>query len=345
MDRKLFNINIFPAPIIGPVRLRSWAIFLGWVIFLGCRNDGPSTHDRPLSDPLPSWTDGALRRSIITYIKTVTDTSSKDFIPVADRIATFDNDGTLWAEKPYVQELFAFYRVKKMVAAQPALAQRQPFRAVLENDKVYFAKGGEKALIQLVAATHTGMTEDQFERSVADFTAQATVGGRTLRQIVYQPQLELLDYLRANAFTLYICTGGTIELVRGISMSLYGIPGEQVIGTSFRYRFIDSSCALFREPAIDHFNDKEGKPVGIQLHIGRRPVFACGNEGGAGDIAMLKYCQGNRYPSFQLLINHDDSAREFFYQEKDNASLSAAARNEWHVVSMKNDWKIIYQAK
>jgi hypothetical protein len=306
---------------------------------------GSSSSSRVQPDPLPSWTEGPLKQSLLTFVRQAADSAGSNFIPVAYRIATFDNDGTLWAEKPYVQELFAFYRVKQMVGVNPALAKKQPFKAVMEKDKTYFAKGGDKALIQLVAATHTGMTEDQFEQSVAEFFPQARVGPRTIPQIVYQPQLELLNYLRANGFKTFICTGGTIELVRGIAQQLYGIPKEQVIGTTFKYKFIDSNRTIIREQALDHFNDKEGKPVGIQEHIGRRPVFACGNEGGAGDIAMLKYCQSNSYPSFQLLINHDDSTREFYYQEKDNASLQAAATNNWHVVSMKNDWKTIYVTK
>jgi len=320
----------------------------------GCQSGGrdPKQSSDSLAsrqtDPLPSWTDGVLKQSIVDFVKQVTDSNGgKGFIPVADRIATFDNDGTLWAEKPYVQELFAFYRVKKMVGADPRLAKKQPFKAVVENDKAYFAKGGEKALIELVAATHTGLTEEAFEASVQEFFSGASYPGRNVpvRQIVYQPQLELLNYLRANGFKTFICTGGTLEFVRGISWEYYGIPKEQVIGTTFKYRFIDSSGALYREPALDHFNDKEGKPVGIQLHIGKRPVFACGNEGGAGDIAMLKFCQGNIYPSYQLIVNHDDSAREYYYQEKDNASLGAAAQNGWHVVSMKNDWTTIFPAK
>lgn len=296
-------------------------------------------------DPLPSWNDGPLKKDIIAYVTKVTQKGGADFIPPENRIATFDNDGTLWAEKPYIQELFAFYRVKQMVADNPALAQKQPFKAVVEGDKAYFAKGGEKALIALVGATHTGMTEDAFEASAKDFFATMIYPGRNVpvNGIVYQPQLELLRYLRANDFKTFIVTGGTIELVRAIAPALYGIPKEQVVGTTFKYKFNDSNRVVFREPAIDLFDDKEAKPVGIQTHIGQRPVFACGNEGGAGDIAMLKYCQSNKYPSFQLLINHDDAAREYAYQEKDSASLKAAAQNNWHVVSMKNDWKKIFK--
>ncbi len=299
------------------------------------------------ADPLPSWNDGALKQSIVNYVKDVSDSNSKNFIPVADRIATFDNDGTLWAERPYVQELFAFYMVKKMVEAKPELALKQPFKAVVEKDKTYFEKGGEKALIQLLAVTHTGTTEDEFESAARDFFANATYPhfNVPVSQIVYQPQIELLNYLRANGFKTFICTGGTIEFVRGISQQLYGIPKDQVIGTTFKYKFVDSNRTVMREPALDIFNDKEGKPVSIQVHIGQRPVFACGNEGGEGDIAMLKYCQSSKYSSFQLLVNHDDSTREFSYQEKTNASLNAAAKNNWHVVSMKNDWKQVFPGK
>lgn len=295
-------------------------------------------------DPLPSWNDGTLKSDIIAYVEKVTKEGSPDFIPIKDRIATFDNDGTLWAEKPYVQELFAFYRVKKMVEANPALAQKQPFKAVVEKDKTFFEKGGDKALIELVAATHTGMSEDEFETSVSDFFKDAKYPGKNIpvKLIRYQPQLELLNYLRANGFKTYIVTGGTIEVVRGISEDFYGIPKDQVVGTSFKYKYDNAKNVVLREPALDHFNDKEGKPVGIQLHIGQRPVFACGNEGGAGDIAMLQYSQGNKYPSFQLLVNHNDAVREYSYQEKDNASLNAAAKNKWHVVDMKKDWKKVF---
>jgi len=296
------------------------------------------------SDPLPSWNDGTIKSSIIAYVEKVTKEGSHDFIPKENRIATFDNDGTLWAEKPYVQELFAFYRVKKMVEANPALAQKQPFKAVIEKDKTFFAKGGEKTLIELVAATHTGMTEDEFENSAKEFFTAAQYPGKNapLKQIRYQPQLELLDYLRANGFKTFIVTGGTIELVRAISADFYGIPKEQVVGTSFKYKFDDATNTIKREPALDLLNDKTGKPIAIQLHIGQRPVFACGNEGGAGDLAMLRYSSGSKYPSFQMIVNHNDSIREYSYQEKDNLSLSTAAKYKYHVISMKDDWKTIF---
>ena len=295
-------------------------------------------------DPLPSWNEGQVKSSIIAFVQKVTDSTSNNYIPPNDRIATFDNDGTLWAERPYVQELFAMHQVRKMVKEKPALASQQPFKAVVEKDKTYFTQGGEKALLQLVAATHTGMTEDEFESDVKDYFTTAIYPGRNvpISQIIYQPQLELLRYLRANGFKTYICTGGTVEFVRGVSEQLYGIPKEQVIGTTFKYKFIDSTLSIMREPSAALINDKEGKPVGIQMHIGKRPVLACGNEGGGGDIAMLKYSQGSKYPTLQLIVNHDDAAREYAYQEKDNASLNAARRNKWQVISMKNDWKKIF---
>lgn len=294
-------------------------------------------------DPLPSWND-PLKGEIIAYVTKVSKEGSPDFIPLKDRIATIDNDGTLWAEIPLVQELFAYYRVKKLVTANPALANKQPFHAVVTKDKAYFEKGGDKALIQLVAATHTGMAEDQFEADARDFFATATYPGRNvpIQKIVYQPQLELLNYLRANGFITYIVTGGTIELVRTISDSFYGIPKNQVVGTTFKYAFVDSNRTIMREPAIDLLCDKAGKPVGIQSHIGQRPVFSMGNERSGGDIEMCRFCQSNHYPSFQMIVNHDDSTREYYYQEKDSASLKAAAKYKWHVISMKNDWKTIF---
>jgi len=298
------------------------------------------------SDPLPSWNDGALKTAIIDFVTNAAKEGNANFIPPEKRIATFDNDGTLWAERPYVQELFAFYMVKKLVQAKPELAKKQPFKAVVEGDKATLAKGGEKMLLELVGATHAGTTEDVFEANVKAFFDSAVypLHGNTvpLKNITYQPQIELLNYLRANGFKTFIVTGGTIELVRGISMSLYNIPKEQVVGTTFKYKFVDSNNSMMRLADIALMDDKEGKPVGIQQHIGQRPAFACGNEGGAGDIAMLKYSSGNSFPTFQMIVNHDDSTREFFYQEKDSASLKAAAKNNWHVASMKNDWKEVF---
>jgi hypothetical protein len=319
--------------------------FLVLGICFSCdKKEHPAPENTEVADPLPSWNDGATKQAILDYVKRVTNDSSADFIPVIDRIATFDNDGTLWAEKPYVQELFVFYQVKKMVEKDPALAKKQPFKAVVEGDKAFLAKGGEKLLIELVGATHTGMTEDEFEKATKDFFSTATFPGKNVpvKLIRYQPQLELLDYLRANDFKVFICTGGTIEFVRSISEEFYGVPKEQVIGTSFKYAFDDDANRINRLPELNQFNDKTGKPVSIQLHIGKHPVLACGNEGGKGDIAMLEFSQAGKYPSLQLIVNHDDEAREYLYSEPDSASLKAVATNKWHLISIKNDWKKVF---
>ena len=296
------------------------------------------------SDPLPSWTDNDLKKSIISYVTTVSDSASADYIPSKDRIATFDNDGTLWSEKPLIQGLFLVYQMEKMLKAKPELASKEPFKSFLAKGKEYFTTASEKEILELFVLTHTGTTEDEFEASVKEFVASAKLPKRDvpIKQAIYQPQLELLQYLRAHGFTIFICTGGTVEFVRGISQDFYDVPNYRVIGTAFKYEYDEANNTILRKGEITHFNDKSGKPAGIQLSIGQRPVLACGNEGGAGDIEMLKFCQGSKYKSFQLLVNHDDAEREAMYQEKDNASLNAAGQNKWHVISMKNDWKEIF---
>ena len=295
-------------------------------------------------DPLPSWNDGKTKKAIVEYISKVTKEGNPDFIPEEDRIATFDNDGTLWSEKPYVQEVFALFMAKKLVEKNPSLATKQPFRAIFENDSAYFKNGGEKAFVELIMVTHTGMSVDEFDGYAHEFFKSAVYPGRNvpIRNITYKPQLELLQYLRDNGFLTYICTRGTVEFVRCISKEFYGIHPYQVIGTSFKYEYVDSSNSIFRKALFGSFNDKLEKPSNIRLHIGKKPVFACGNKGGGGDIAMLEYSQSSTYPSFQLMINHDDSIREFSYAELDTASLKASVKNNWHVVSMKNDWKNIF---
>jgi hypothetical protein len=278
----------------------------------------------------------------------VTKEGGAEFIPVDDRIATFDNDGTLWAEQPVVQELFVFYRAKKMIGKKPSLKNVQPFKAVATGDMAYLKRMNEKDLIQFFVATQTGMTQAEFDKDAKEFFANAkSPSGKMISQLTYQPQLELLNYLRANGFKTFICSGGSVECMRIISQQYYGIPPQQVIGSEFKYVYRDSAGAndIVREPGLRTFNDKQEKPVNIQYHIGKRPVLACGNEGGAGDVYMLRFCQGNVYPSLQIIINHDDFTREFYYQEKSNASLNAAEQNKWHVISMKNDRKVIYPGK
>ncbi|MBV7533064.1 HAD family phosphatase [Chitinophaga sp. sic0106] len=297
------------------------------------------------TDPLPSWNEGPVKQSIIQFVTAVT-TPGNDFVPPADRIATFDNDGTLWAEKPLIQGLFAIFRVHRMVAQNPALKNQQPYKAVIEKDKEYFEKAGLKEVIHLVNLTHAGMTATAFAAEVQLFfnTVKHPTLKTSLYQAIYKPQVELLNYLRTNGFKTFICSGGTVDFMRVVSDTLYGIPPEQVIGTELKYRYIDSAGVndIMRLPGLTTFNDKQEKPVNIQYHIGKRPILACGNEGGAGDVYMLRFSQGNPYKSLQLIVNHDDAAREFEYSEKDNKSLNMAKQYNWQVISMKNDWKTIF---
>ncbi|WP_231510508.1 HAD family hydrolase [Fischerella sp. PCC 9605] len=297
-------------------------------------------------DPLPSWNDGRVKQAITEFVSRVTTANSPDFLLREDRIATFDNDGTLWVEKPVIQGMFVLDRLKKMAAADPSLKQKQPYKAVLEEDVAYFKQAGEAAVMELLAATHANMTQEQFEQEVRTFfkTGVHPTLKVSYTRVTYKPMVELLEYLRANGFQTWICSGGGIDFMRVVSQQLYGIPPQQVIGSNGKAEFIqkDGKFAIWRLPEVGRINDKVGKPVGINLHIGKRPVFAAGNERSGGDIAMLTYSQGRPGASFQLLINHDDAQREFAYQEPDNASLNAAKVNGWNVVSIQKDWKTVF---
>jgi hypothetical protein len=317
------------------------SIFVLLIIFCGPIATASFAQD----DPLPSWNNDSLKASILAFVKSVTTDGTSTFVPIEDRIATFDNDGTLWCEKPLVQGLFAIYRAKKMVAKNPSLKQKQPFKAIASNDMNYIKSMSEQDLIKLVAVTHTGLTEEEYEKDVAEFFANAKApNGKSIADLVYKPQVELLQYLRANEFKTFICSGGTVDFMRSISAKYYGIPPDQVIGSTFVYVYKDSAGIndIYRTPKLNTFNDKQAKPVNIQYHIGKRPIFACGNEGGAGDVYMLRFSQGGKYPSYQLIVNHDDKDREYYYQEKDNKSLNWAKKYGWNVVSMKGNWKTIF---
>lgn len=298
------------------------------------------------TDPLSSWNEGPVKTAIIDFINKITNTSSPAYIPAEDRIATFDNDGTLWPEQPVSQGLFALFQMNNMIAADPTLKEDPLFKAVLEKDKEYFAEDAERKIMELIGRTHAGMIEDEFEKDAQAFFSTAVYPKleQPLTKCAYVPQVELLNYLRANGFKTYICSGGTIEFMRQISEEMYGIPPEQVIGTYFKYVFNDSNGAssIIREGTIASVNDKEGKPANIQLFIGKRPVFVSGNVRSSGDIAMMRFSQGSQYSNFQLLINHDDGEREFAYEEKDRYSLNSAEKYGFTVVSMKNDWKKVF---
>jgi haloacid dehalogenase-like hydrolase len=297
-------------------------------------------------EPLPSWNPGQAKSAILDFVRRTTTPGSPDFIAVEDRIATFDNDGTLWAEQPIIQVLAMQTRLETLAAADPALRQTQPFQAALVGDAAYFATAGEAALMQVIALTSANQTDAEFAAQTAAFFATATYPrfNQPVTAMVYQPMQELLTYLRAHAFQTWICSGGGIDFMRVISQPLYGIPPQQVIGSSLQkeYREVNGTGQLWRLAEIGRINDKAGKPVGIDLHIGKRPVIAVGNVRSGGDIAMLSYSQGAPEKSLQLLVNHDDGEREFAYQEPDNASLNAANANGWQVISMKNDWKTIF---
>ncbi|RLA25835.1 MAG: haloacid dehalogenase-like hydrolase [Gammaproteobacteria bacterium] len=301
-------------------------------------------------DPLPSWNKGAAKSSIIEFVQTVTDKSSPDYVQPDERIATFDNDGTLWSERPvYFQLLFAIDRVKQLAPQHPEWQTTQPFKAVLEDDMQALAASGEKGLLQLVMATHTGMTTEEFSVIVKEWltTAKHPKFHRPYNELVFQPMLELLTYLRANQFKTFIVSGGGIEFMRPWVEEVYGIPPEQVVGSTIKTKLEmrDGTPVLVRLAEIDFVNDKAGKPVGINQYIGRRPIAAFGNSD--GDLQMLQWTAAGEGKRFMMLVHHTDAQREYAYDRnshigKLDKALDAAKVNGWTVVDMQNDWQVIY---
>jgi len=301
-------------------------------------------------DALPSWNDGASKRSIVQFVEQVTDPNSKSFVKSEERIATFDNDGTLWAEQPmYFQFAFVIDRVKELAPAHPEWKTQQPFKAVLENDNKTLAASGHEGLLELLMATHAGMTTAEFEGTVKEWlsTARHPRLNRPYTELIYQPMLELLAYLRANGFKTYIVSGGGIEFMRPWTEQVYGIPPEQVVGSSIKTKFEirDGKPVLVRLAEVDFIDDKEGKPVGINSHIGRRPIAAFGNSD--GDLQMLQWTQAGNGPSFMLLVHHTDAKREWAYDRDSHIgrldkALDQANKNGWTVVDMKKDWKTVF---
>jgi haloacid dehalogenase-like hydrolase len=298
-------------------------------------------------DPLPSWNEGKTKESIIAFVANVTKEGSSDFVPPAERIATFDNDGTLWCEQPVVELVFTEGKVKEMAAKDPSLKEKQPFKAALEHDRAYFETGGMKTVLELVVATHANTSQKDFEEEVGEFfkTAKHPKFGVPFSKTAYLPMVELLNYLRANGFQTWICSGGWMDVMRGVAQEAYGIPPQQVIGSSMKEQWMEKSgqYVLWLQPELLTICDHAGKPVNIDLHIGKGPVLAAGNVRTGGDIEMLRYCQQRKgMPTFQLMVNHDDAVREFAYGEKNHESLDAAKKNGWTVVSMKDDWKRVF---
>lgn len=301
-------------------------------------------------DALPSWNDGPAKQSIISFVEQVTDPNSESFVKPEERIATFDNDGTLWAEQPmYFQFAFVIDRVKELAPANPEWKTQQPFKAVLENDNKTLAASGHEGLLELLMATHAGMTTAEFEETVKEWlsTARHPRFNRPYTELIYQPMLELLAYLRANGFKTYIVSGGGIEFMRPWTEQVYGIPPEQVVGSSIKTKFEirDGKPVLVRLAEVDFIDDKEGKPVGINSHIGRRPIAAFGNSD--GDLQMLQWTQAGNGPSFMLLVHHTDAKREWAYDRDSHIgrldkALDQAQKSGWTVVDMKKDWKIVF---
>jgi len=312
----------------------------------------PADHEQTaaVNDPLAAWNEGDAKQAILDFVATVTDPASPDFVPEAERIATFDNDGNLWAEKPvYFQLLFAIDRVKALAPEHPEWKGQQPFKSVLEDDMESLLAQGEHGLIQLVMATHAGMTTEEFERTVSEWldSARHPTTGRPFTEMVYQPMLEVLDHLRANGFKTFIVSGGGIEFMRPWTEKVYGIPPEQVIGSSIKtaYEVRDGEPVLMRLPEMNFIDDKEGKPVGINSHIGRRPIAAFGNSD--GDFQMLEWTTADDGARLGVLIHHTDGEREWAYDRESHIGRLARGLDEadargWIVVSMKDDWRRIF---
>lgn len=304
------------------------------VIALGVAR--PAAADNVGNDPLPSWNEGTTKHNIMEFVIRVTTEGHPDFVPHADRIATIDNDGTLWQEKPIVQGVFALSALKDL----------NPFDYTAETQ--LDPETLDEGAIERALKVYTNMWQPDYDAKAAHFlsTARHPTLRRKYTELVYQPMLELLAYLKARGFIVYICSGGESDFMRVVSQQLYGIPPERVIGSMVakEIRTKAGVDTLWRLPQVRFVNNKETKPVNIDVQIGKRPVFAVGNEGGHGDIMMLRYSKMRPGPSFQLLVNHDDGEREFYYQELDNGSLKAAKQFGWTVISMKNDWRTIFPA-
>jgi len=302
-------------------------------------------------DPLAAWNDGPAKKAITSFVEKVTKEGSPDFVPPAERIATFDNDGTLWCEQPlYFQMFFALERVKVLAPQHPEWKDKEPFASLLKGDVKAALAGGEGAIVEIIMATHAGMTTAEFEQLVKDWvaTAKHPKFKQPFTACVYQPMVELLAYLRANGFKTFIVSGGGIEFMRPWTEKVYGIPPEQVVGSSIKtkYEIRDGKSVLVRLPEIDFIDDKAGKPVGINSHIGRRPIAAFGNS--TGDQQMLEYTQGGGGARLMMLVHHDDAVREFAYGAESkigtfsDALMAEAKKDGWTVISMKNDWKKIF---
>jgi phosphoglycolate phosphatase-like HAD superfamily hydrolase len=324
------------------------AIFCVLALALGPIWSGLAIAQAP--DPLSSWNDGKTKQAITEFVEKVTTAGSPDFVAPAERIATFDNDGALWAEQPmYFQLAFALDRVKTLAPEHPEWQGKEPFASLLKGDLKSALAGGEKAILEIVMATHAGMTTEEFEEIVTEWiaTAKHPKTGKLYTEMVYQPMLELLAYLRSNGFKTFIVSGGGIEFMRPWTEKVYGIPPEQVVGSSIKtkYELRDGKPVLARLPELNFIDDKEGKPVGIHQYIGRRPIAAFGNSD--GDLQMLQWTTAGKGARFALIVHHTDGDREWAYDRNSavgrlDKALDEAREKGWTVVDMKKDWKTVF---
>ena len=328
------------------IRLAKSLVFLALLVLVSAGASAAA------ADVLPSWNDAAARARIVAFVQTVTDPRGQGYVAPAERIAVFDNDGTLWSEQPaYFQLAFAIDRVRALAPKHPEWRTKQPFQGVLEGDLKAVAATGERGLLELVMATHANLTTEEFAAVVRDWvaTARHPTLKRPYTELVYQPMLEVLSYLRANGFKTYIVSGGGVEFMRVFAEQVYGVPPEQVIGSSIatEYEVRNGKPVIVRQPKVDFIDDKAGKPVAINKFIGRRPIAAFGNSD--GDFQMLEWTTAGAGPRLAVIVHHDDAGREFAYDRgshigKLERGLDEGPRRGWTIVSMKDDWKTLYPA-
>jgi len=333
------------------------SILLIGIVMFSCKEKINSTSEittinNEIIDPLPSWNEGTTKQAIIDFVTKTTTVNNAGFIPVEDRIATFDNDGNLWSEQPmYFQLIYAIDEIKRMAPDHPEWKTTQPYKAILEGDIATALAGGERAILGLVMSTHSGMTTEEFDQTVKDWIASAKhpKTGLHYNEMIFQPMLELLNYLRDNGYKTFIVSGGGIDFMRAWVEGAYGIPPDQVVGSSGKVKYEvgeDGIPKLVKLPELNFIDDKEGKPIGIHQYIGKRPVFASGNSD--GDYQMLQWTTtATKYPRFGLLLHHTDAEREWAYDRESsigrlNKGLDEANEKGWTVIDMKKDWKVIY---
>ncbi|MGI9482950.1 MAG: HAD family hydrolase [Hyphomicrobiales bacterium] len=313
------------------------AIFVAWTV-------------AAIADPLPSWRPGATKDAIIKFVSEVTDPDHANYVTPSRRVATFDNDGCLWAEQPiYFQLQFAFETLKRMAKDHPEWKEDKLFNAALTGDMKTLVASGKEGLMKILAATHAGMTVDEFRASVSDWIGSTKHPRfeRKYSELIYQPMRELLSYLRENGFDVYIVSGGGIEFMRVFAEQVYGVPPQNVIGSSLKsaYEVRNGTPVIVKQPKLNIIDDKEGKPVGINQHIGKRPIFAAGNSD--GDFQMLEYTTSGDGPRFGLIVHHTDAEREWAYDRDSHIGrldrgLDEAGKRGWTVVDMKRDWRVVF---